>query len=118
MAEFREPGVAAAHAAWRERAREALAEAAAELLALASADAPYNPNVPGEHLRDSGHIEFREAPGALIAEVIFDGPYAAKQHEHREYKHPHGGQAKYLERNLISTRFLEQLGEKERNLLI
>lgn len=34
----------------------------------------------------------------VIAEVKFTLPYAAAQHEHVEYRHPKGGEAKYLER--------------------
>lgn len=34
---------------------------------------------------------------ALEAEISFDTPYAARQHEETGWNHPKGGQAKYLE---------------------
>ena len=34
----------------------------------------------------------------VTANISFNLPYAARQHEHVEYKHPLGGEAKYLER--------------------
>jgi hypothetical protein len=33
--------------------------------------------------------------------VTFDGPYARYQHEHLGFKHPHGGQAKFLEAAML-----------------
>lgn len=56
---------------------------------------------PG-YLRESGRI-IEEATGSVdvpfdVAKVAFDAVYAAVQHEHVEYEHPQGGQAKYLER--------------------
>jgi hypothetical protein len=35
--------------------------------------------------------------GSITAEVGFTAPYAFNQHEHLEYNHPEGGQAKYLQ---------------------
>jgi 1,4-alpha-glucan branching enzyme len=40
------------------------------------------------------------APDKLEMTVIVDQVYAHAQHEHMEYRHPRGGQAKYLERGL------------------
>lgn len=45
-------------------------------------------------LRGSGHVEYKND---FDANVGFNEPYAIKQHEHTEYEHPKGGQAKYLE---------------------
>lgn len=41
----------------------------------------------------------------IIAEVTigFSAPYAAAQHEHTEFDHPLGGQAKYLESVLVEN---------------
>jgi hypothetical protein len=47
-------------------------------------------------LRGSG---FMKTEGDYVI-VGFTQPYALKQHEHTEYKHPKGGQAKYLEQPL------------------
>lgn len=44
-------------------------------------------------LRGSGSME----SGNLEVYVGFNTPYAVRQHEHTEYNHPQGGQAKYLE---------------------
>lgn len=38
---------------------------------------------------------------ATSGTVSFNTPYAAAQHEHTEYDHPKGGQAKYLESTLV-----------------
>ena len=40
--------------------------------------------------------------GVLRGSVVVDQVYAAAQHEHLEYVHPRGGQAKYLEQPLHS----------------
>ncbi len=43
-------------------------------------------------------IVLEEVPeGATVGSVSYNTPYAADQHEHTEYDHPLGGQAKYLE---------------------
>lgn len=34
--------------------------------------------------------------GKLTGRIVFDQPYAAKQHEELSFRHPHGGGAKYL----------------------
>lgn len=38
---------------------------------------------------------------AVCGEVSYNTKYAANQHEHTEYDHPRGGQAKYLESVLV-----------------
>jgi hypothetical protein len=48
-------------------------------------------------LRDSIRVERNRYGGWTISA---NTPYAAKQHEALGYKHPHGGQAKYLEHAL------------------
>jgi hypothetical protein len=54
--------------------------------------------VPKEsgHLAETGHVD-RGRGGNNTVGIIFNGPYAAYIHEHLFFKHPHGGQAKYLE---------------------
>lgn len=46
-----------------------------------------------------GGVEVISAPleNSISGKVSYNTPYAAAQHEHTEYDHPHGGQAKYLE---------------------
>lgn len=51
-------------------------------------------------LRGSMEIEMREIPGGAEAEISFNTPYAARQHEEMEWEHPRGGKAKYLEDNV------------------
>lgn len=41
------------------------------------------------------------ADNVIRAEIGFDTPYAAQQHEQIYYDHPRGGQAKYLESVLV-----------------
>lgn len=45
-------------------------------------------------LRGSGSSHFEDN----TVTVGFSEPYAVSQHEHLEYEHPKGGQAKYLEK--------------------
>ena len=51
-------------------------------------------------LAKTGHIN-RDRGGRNTVAIIFNGPYAAYQHEHLFFKHPHGGEAKYLEIALL-----------------
>lgn len=53
--------------------------------------------------KKEGGIEIlAEAPeNGMVGTVSYNTPYAADQHEHTEYDHPKGGQAKYLESVLV-----------------
>lgn len=90
---------------FRETADDAVRELAEATLDRARRDAPPSPP-PGEDpdvmvsLRDSGRVE-KITDG--VYDIIFDAPYAAKQHEAMQYEHPHGGGAKYLERNVLQA---------------
>jgi hypothetical protein len=55
---------------------------------------------PNVSLRDSGHVEVERAGRSVV--IVFDTPYAAKQHEQQRYAHPRGGHAKFLERPLMA----------------
>lgn len=82
--------------------REALRAAAEQVLDRAIADVPVgdadvDPD-PARALAKSGRI-VEDGEGFVI---IFDGPYAAKQHEDQALKHPRGGRSKYLESNLLA----------------
>lgn len=76
-------------------AAEAAARAVGEdLLGEAQRRAPVEEGT----LRASGELEIKHLPGNLIvAEVSFNEVYAARQHEETGWRHPKGGQAKYLE---------------------
>jgi hypothetical protein len=76
---------------------EALEDVAALILDEAKhkigvGDPAVDPN-PAVALAESGRIE-RHGDGLVI---IFDTPYAAKQHEDQRLQHPRGGGPKYLE---------------------
>lgn len=45
-----------------------------------------------------------EEIGGAFGEVSYNTKYAANQHEHTEYDHPKGGQAKYLESVLVEEK--------------
>jgi hypothetical protein len=50
---------------------------------------------------------------AIKGEISYNTKYAARQHEHIEYDHPRGGQAKYLESVLVenSDRILKLMAD-------
>jgi hypothetical protein len=84
-------------------AERAVYDLAHEVLERARRDAPPTPP-PGEDpsaasLRESGHV--RRVKGGV--EIVFDVPYAAKQHENMRLAHPHGGGPKFLERNVLAA---------------
>lgn len=76
--------------------RSALGKGAAYLLAQAI---PRTPIQDGP-LRASGGTDVADDR----ASVFFDTPYAARQHEEVGWRHPKGGQAKYLENTVIEER--------------
>lgn len=114
----------AAHAAMRKKF-DKLSKAAINASATAVADVALDclsrsvQRAPVEHgdLRGSGFVEINGAPIAsgteeggisggayqpdgspeVVAKIGFTAPYAMVQHEHVEYDHPEGGQAKYLD---------------------
>lgn len=76
--------------------RAALGKGAAYLLAQAI---PLTPIRDGP-LRASGGTDVEDGR----ASVYFDTPYAARQHEEVGWRHPKGGQAKYLETAVLQER--------------
>ncbi|MDF2884740.1 MAG: hypothetical protein K0R54_5310 [Clostridiaceae bacterium] len=68
---------------------KALHDVALDLLGKAKELAP----VDTGDLRGSASMEIENN----VATIGFEEPYAVSQHEHTEYEHPQGGQAKYLE---------------------
>jgi len=61
-------------------------------------------------LRGSGSLWVEEEGDTIIGEVRFNTKYAAAQHEHVEYAHPQGGEAKYLEKAALEK--AEQVREQ------
>lgn len=55
---------------------------------------------PAGYLRDSGSVKDDRGGNSTIG-LKFDGPYAHWIHEHMWFKHPHGGQAKFLETAMV-----------------
>jgi hypothetical protein len=94
------------------RARRAAASAvvkiiAEDLLGQAQRSAPVDEGT----LRGSGAVKITEKLDGVEAEISFDTPYAARQHEEVTYRHPKGGKAKYLEDPLkaMAPRYLAAL---------
>ena len=52
------------------------------------------------HLAESGKVMGYRG-GRNTATITYDGPYARWIHEHLHFKHPHGGQAKFLETAMV-----------------
>ena len=84
-----------------------IAEIEAQAPAALTAAAEY---VRGESVQrtpiDEGTLRASAAVKTVNAETVqigFHTPYAAKQHEELSYRHPKGGQAKYLESVLIEN---------------
>lgn len=79
---------------------DGLERAARELLERARRNVPKgDPSVdpdPNVSLRESGRVE----QDGHTRVVRFDTPYAAKVHEDQRLRHPRGGTAKYLEKEL------------------
>ena len=94
--------IAEIQAEWRLAALEALRETAAKILEDAIKDCPYDPAYPRPHLRETGKIEEHVGENATTVSISFTSFYAKIQHEHTEFKHKHGGRAKFLERNLTA----------------
>lgn len=72
------------------------------------------PRVPVEYavLRTSGYVSPPEGKGIKAdVEVGFGTTYAVPQHERTDYKHPRGGEAKYLEKaiNAVAPSSLQKL---------
>jgi hypothetical protein len=87
----------------QDAAREGVRRIAEEVLRLARDNAPKgDPSVdphPDIALEDTGKL-VEDDDGIVI---IFTAPYAAKQHEDVNLKHPRGGGAKYLQTALESV---------------
>ncbi|MBB1511974.1 HK97 gp10 family phage protein [Tessaracoccus sp. MC1627] len=83
-----------------QAAQAAMVETAKEVLRVAKSLAPKESG----KLRRSGKVE----TDFKSVSVVFKGRYAWIQHERLDFKHPNGGQAKYLEAAV------EQSGAKQK----
>lgn len=52
-------------------------------------------------LAGSATVSLEEVDGDQAAKIHYDGPYARAQHEHLDWRHEHGGQAKFLETAMV-----------------
>lgn len=77
-------------------AEDALAKGADIILADAVARMPKESG----HLAGTGRVE-QARGGQNTVGVTFDGPYARWLHEHLFFKHPQGGEAKFLELAMV-----------------
>ena len=80
----------------REAAELALERAKALAPKGASPEDPH----PGR-LAESARIDY--STNRRSATISFNTPYAAKQHEDRHLKHPHGGEALYLGKAMLEV---------------
>ena len=69
-------------------------------------------------LRDSMEHSVTVEGDEIVGEIRFTEKYAAAQHEHLEYNHPLGGEAKYLERSAIekADEVRKKMGEQYEQL--
>lgn len=103
----------------RARTRRGLVKAAYHIAGRAAERAP----VDSGDLRGSVRVRKNTINGEIVPEtavaglpndlvVVFEEKYAATQHEHVEFDHPKGGEAKYLENTLVDEqdRLLQIIG--------
>ena len=75
---------------------DAIANGAQVILADAQERVPHESG----HLAGTGAVK-QDRGGTNTVGITFDGPYARWIHEHLFFKHPRGGQAKYLETAML-----------------
>jgi hypothetical protein len=75
---------------------EAATRAAETILALSNTKVP----VESTGLLRTGHVDPGRG-GDNTTAVLYDSVYAHWIHEHLHFKHPHGGQAKFLEAAML-----------------
>lgn len=86
-----------------------------DLLGRAVRDAPVDEGT----LRGSGSTSVEVHGNEVTGTVTFGVPYAEVQHEHTEFQHPKGGQAKYLEGPLteMAPRYKQALAKAAQKAL-
>jgi hypothetical protein len=81
------------------RLRSGMAKVAYQILKKSNSYVP----VDTGFLRGSGHSYTRGTGDKIQAEVMYNAEYAIYVHEDLTANHPHGGQAKFLERAVKET---------------
>lgn len=91
---------------------DSIRDVALDLLGKAKERAPIDTG----DLRGSGFAEFTESSTEYAAKVGFTETYALAQHEDLTFKHPQGGEAKYLENPLKEneSKYLQHIRNKAR----
>jgi Bacteriophage HK97-gp10, putative tail-component len=102
------PGTQHAAREIRDAAMKGLAEAAKDVLELAQDRVPVLDPADESKGRESGKLrdtaKLTEDEARLRVALSFGTPYAAYIHEHMEFRHPDGGQPKYLESAIVESR--------------
>jgi hypothetical protein len=102
------PGTQHAAREIRDAAMRGLADAAGDVLDLAKDRVPVLDPADESKGRTSGKLrdtaKMAEDAARLRVALSFGTPYAAYIHEHMEFKHPDGGQAKFLETAILESR--------------
>jgi hypothetical protein len=102
-------------AALRRAVEKAVRDTAVDVLAEAKRQVPRKDGI----LRRSGVQRVQWSGERIEAQLSFNTPYAAIQHEDRTFRHPRGGKAKYLEDPIkeYAPKLRERLEDALRNTL-
>lgn len=102
------PGAQHAAKEVRDAMMKALAEAGEEVLELSAERVPVLDEADQSKGRTSGKLrstaKLKEDPERLRVALSYGTPYAAYIHEHLDFAHPNGGQAKFLESAINESR--------------
>jgi len=93
---------------------EKMRKITADIRSVAASRAPIETGT----LRGTAFDEVKTEGDEVIGGVHFPEKYAARQHEHIEYQHPLGGEAKFLEKTIIekADQIRQQMGSALQNL--
>jgi len=79
-----------------------LLKAGATILELSNEKAPTEPEPKhGVHMRETGFVRADILGGEDVVIVGYEAYWAGWQESHEDWDHPHGGEAKFLERALV-----------------
>ena len=99
----------------KDASKDSIRDVALDLISKAKERAPLDTG----DLRGSGFTEFKESSTEYVARVGFTEPYALVQHEDLTFKHPQGGEAKYLENPLKENtgKYIAHIQNKARKVV-
>jgi len=81
-----------------DRVGRALQDVAVDVASQGSDRAPIDTGILSGSITAEAGYKLDEMLGRLSTTVVAATPYALIQHEHEEFNHPRGGEAKYLSR--------------------